>query len=377
MNTRQTFPQEWRFETYDECKASGWLETCVVGDIGYIANVKILVTCPRKDGAAESVMTLSGTSDMQSWKLNLEFDLRPADDAAAPPRTCLTRSHAFDADYFKRVSSRWTNSTFIVVVAAHDLGLPAFFGTGDFPWRQWASFTFWFKAGALAMSRANFHVPLPPNSAQLAKESRWFSALESVLNQESLKDANPVTILVKLKDFYEKWRQYRRMRVVQWEAHAGDSSHYCEKNALLDASDIQSTLVDERGFGHYRFFHLDQRSQALHDFVKHSISCYSLKVLVNESVPLGMEGTFDPNVVNGFIFSRARNPRLERAWHAEMLELTLALAPLQLSAYVLLWIYEWLHEDTTALREIDRVRLIQGVIESRQRVHLATTKPTR
>jgi hypothetical protein len=370
MKTRQTFPQEWRFETLAECKAAGFEETCVAGDFAYIAELYTILTCPKKDGGAAWYMGDCSVEDRKCRK-ELEFDLRPDN----LPRTCLNRSHAFDGEYFMRLSSRWPNITFVVVVAAHDLGLPPFFGRGGFPWRQWASFTFWFKGDRLTKTCVNFEFPLLASSVPSGGGGGGGGGGSGMQRIHGLpKDytsANPWIALTKTKQFYETWRQYRRVRVVQWARDGGIMADYWVNNALLNRH-IESTLVDEQGHGHYRFFHLDRRTQELHDFVKSMIASYSLNILVNESLPLGMQGTF----VDGFTFTRCRDPSKERAWSEEILELTLALAPLALPAYVLLWIYEWLHEDTTALPELARIRLIQGVIESRQRVLLATTKPT-
>lgn len=65
------------------------------------------------------------------------------------------------------------------------------------------------------------------------------------------------------------------------------------------------------------------------------------------------------------------------AWYAQILELTLTLAPLNLPAYPLLWLFEWLHEDTLVLSEKVRIDLIQGVYNSRRRVGTEREKHTK
>jgi len=53
--------------------------------------------------------------------------------------------------------------------------------------------------------------------------------------------------------------------------------------------------------------------------------------------------------------------------HYFYLDVVLALLPLELPAYVLLWILGW-HPVYVHAREIDRIRLIENVMRSRRKV---------
>lgn len=349
MNVRKTFPQEWRFKTVAEWKASNVDETGVVGDFVYIEELRQILLCSYRDGHFKSWIAIS------SYDTPFKFDLRRP--LSVEPHTSTNRPHSFNGAYFLGLSRHWPKFTFEITVAAHDLGLVEYFERADFPWRQWDDFDFLFKDGVLLKAWVDF-------APKAGRGGQW-KRPEIKLHNRS---CPPSIIIDRFKQQYEAWREYKRTRIVQWTDDGSPQSKLFAGSGVLITDSPGLGSIEETGYGCYRFLHLSSRTQSIHDLIKKRITALGLPIIINESLPFGIKASFDPNVVKGFVFKRDRQPYKERAWHEQILELTLALAPLALPAYVLLWLFEWAHEDTTALTELARIRLIQGVYNCRTRL---------
>jgi hypothetical protein len=54
--------------------------------------------------------------------------------------------------------------------------------------------------------------------------------------------------------------------------------------------------------------------------------------------------------------------------HAQILDIVIAMAPLDLPTYILLWIIEWLPRGTERSSELQRISLITNIVKSIRRV---------
>jgi hypothetical protein len=380
MNVRRTFPQEFRITMAD------WADLVnaprVPGDLFYFTDTRDLVICESEHFPLRTY---------KSGDMNRRFNVNlNGDDMEGLDRIYFAPPPRFDCDYYLRLVMRWPDIEFNISVRGTDPGLETFFNHRYFPKHTWTKVDLLFKGGRLVHVTAwvgkfkgDRFVSRDVHPLEWSNDLNFADRLESIITNASPVDDALSNLLQK----FEKWRLFTSHRMIvyrrpvnqhvpildtQWRRFRGSGDFFME----IDGK------VDHVHNLHWILFRAASREPSLDE--KRWFSKFLDSFRTNYTVFFLEDASFEPGLVPSWIShgenateeegpghislnTRERYARL-KAWFEELTELTLVFLPLQLPAYVMLWLFEWVHYDFTFLDEKQRVEMIQGIIFSRRTI---------
>jgi len=356
-NSRRLNPIElhWEDGNFDLAKIDRTQLQSVRGDFIHSVADQMVYICDRPMHFASYRLN---DKDCNYFKVDLFTDAR------SDPRTVNGRPNLFDyrCHFAPLMMMRWWSYKFEFTIDAADLGLEYFFGTREIPWHVWSKITLVFCRGVLRL------MAVDGKSSAKFNNFKWTSEQRSA--KLNLKDYQQQPFFLELaKKASIDWLPFRYSRIIVLKptsmADRTDKLTSMADRTDKDLKNLKFHKCVSDGCVFYWTWYMQpptHHSSSYDDF-KQPYPNFGMELVIDQTFPRGVV----PEWKNGIVVKHIDAPRYF-AWYQKITDIMLALLPLNLPAYILLWLIEWVHVDTIWMKEIMRIKLIQGLIESRCKI---------
>jgi len=351
MDRRVTYPQEFRFLTFPP--PAGFV--FVRGDfISIERSNQAFFVCDTSPRRLREYNRQTGHNFYFDLTNKLSNNNAGDDDDDDAPRT---RPHLFNYAYFSCLMVRWSRYNFTFDVDALDLGLEELFAHRYYPERTWAKVHLKFQHAVLV----NITVTLKDLDAH--EEPLVLTHPQPLdLVEGGLPTAEQA--LARFMPQFNRWRAYGTYMIFKYPFAEGALPRF-------HASVVASKQVhrDETASVTLKCVTDDDAEMIESERRRYADEMTTLGLRwTMRTVPRGFYPT-PQSVSDGTFFdARDTNENRAHAWLDKISDLVVALLPVRLPIYVMLWLFEFAYPDTCCLPEVRRLRHIQTMWNNYERV---------